>query len=375
MGWLSRALGLACDALIGATIVTADGIMRELRDDGDEDSRELLWAIRGGGGNFGVVTEFIFSLEKIGPLSVTRISWPISQAARVLEVYGRVCHEVSVSNTTSAYAFCDRAALTIFVVDAASALGRTSTEEGLDLARELIVASTPSRVDPQTMSYLELNSLFDAGNAPGRGYYWSRSTFLDELKTPLIDQIIRHAQSPPPCLERYSIEIMHLGGDIKSAKVPSSFAQRLPKFEVHAIGSWGIVEGSAQNDEAKAAMDFARTFSESMKLGLPGYLNVDGDTTEPTVRTLAYGCSLQRLQAAKDLHDAENFFHHNHNILSTSRSAFQWRVLDFDAGRQKGDEMNMRSSLEFETKIEPEPTEDHKARLRKFLLELTSLRH
>ena len=184
-GYLSRAWGLSCDALLEATVVLASGRVVVARPD-DAATEDLFWALRGGGGNFGVVTEFVFRLRPVPEtLPVTVLKWDIrsDDILSVMTCYAQWCCSSQAPTLASAFAILDRSYFTVIVTELtpnakAGTLGAKVTTTDDAAGKFLGAMPVPAQhVDRRHMTYRALNSMFDEGNKAGQVCTHLRSAF------------------------------------------------------------------------------------------------------------------------------------------------------------------------------------------------------
>jgi FAD/FMN-containing dehydrogenase len=314
MGWLTRKFGLAIDNLIAAEIVVADS--RILRAAADENP-ELFWAIRGGGGNFGVVTSFEFQLHKVGPLiEFGLFFWGIDQGAEVL----RIAREViaTLPRDLNAVIAGLNAPPAPFVPEqhqfrpgyALLITGFGSPEEHAAAAARIREALPPLFEFVTPMPYVELQQLLDESNAWGL-FGYEKGCYLAGLSDNAIavisDQLPRK-RSPLSNLLFYRLD----GGYSEVADAETSFSGgRSPRYAIF------IVALAATRELLTADRRWVRSFWEALRpyaLGIGSYVNGMAEFEEDRVRA-AYGAAkYQRLATIKADYDPENVFHHNANI-------------------------------------------------------------
>jgi FAD/FMN-containing dehydrogenase len=314
MGWLTRKFGLAIDNLIAAEIVVADG--RILRAAADENP-ELFWAIRGGGGNFGVVTSFEFQLHKVGPLiEFGLFFWGIDQGAEVL----RIAREAiaTLPRDLNAVIAGLNAPPAPFVPEqhqfrpgyALLITGFGSAEEHAAAAARIREALPPLFEFVTPMPYVELQQLLDEANAWGL-FGYEKGCYLaglsDDAIAVISDQLPRK-RSPLSNLLFYRLD----GGYSEVADAETSFSGgRSPRYAIF------IVALAATRELLAADRRWVRSFWEALRpyaLGIGSYVNGMAEFEEDRVRA-AYGAAkYQRLATIKADYDPENVFHHNANI-------------------------------------------------------------
>ena len=314
MGWLTRKFGLAIDNLIAAEIVVADS--RILRAAADENP-ELFWAIRGGGGNFGVVTSFEFQLHKVGPLiEFGLFFWGIDQGAEVL----RIAREViaTLPRDLNAVIAGLNAPPAPFVPEqhqfrpgyALLITGFGSPEEHAATTARIREALPPLFEFVTPMPYVELQQLLDEANAWGL-FGYEKGCYLAGLSDNAIavisDQLPRK-RSPLSNLLFYRLD----GAYSEVADDETSFSGgRSPRYAIF------IVALAATRELLAADLRWVRSFWEALRpyaLGIGSYVNGMAEFEEDRVRA-AYGAAkYQRLAKIKADYDPENVFHHNANI-------------------------------------------------------------
>jgi FAD/FMN-containing dehydrogenase len=304
-GWLMRRHGLACDNVSAVEIVTADG--RRLRASAEEHP-DLFWGVRGGGGNFGVVSAFEFRLHPLATILGGFLLYPLTRAREVLDAY-RDCTLTAPDELTVAVLITTWHDGTPVI--AAVVCHSGDVEVGQRLVQPLRALGSPILDAVRPMAYGELQTMFDATNPPGAWYY--KTGYLDGGKVQgarFVDALIDHADFPSPSpLSRIVIE--HLGGAM--GRVPAdatAFVHRGAPFDLI------VIAGGFRPDEREKNVQWARTTSAAMRPFMSGaaYVNyLDGDAGADAVRA-AYGPAYDRLVALKDRYDPDNVFRLNQNI-------------------------------------------------------------
>jgi FAD/FMN-containing dehydrogenase len=311
-GWLERKLGFTCDNLVKAELVTADG--RKVVASAD-DNPELFWGLRGGGGNFGIVTAFHLRLHPIGPLLLGGLlAWPGFMGGDVARMYRDLVADAP-DDFGSALAFIT-APPEEFVPEPARgqpAVGMVVCWAGdLDDGERFLApvrAFGPPAVDLLgPMPYVAVQQLIAAGNPRGLRNYWS-ADFLAELPDEAIDTLVARGTQP---ISPFSQVLLIPGGGAISrvADDADAFGERHAPFNTHFLGMW---EDSA--DDA-ANISYIKELSAAMKPWTTGtaYLNFLGDEGEGRVRSAFGPEKFARLQALKKQWDPDNLFCHNQNI-------------------------------------------------------------
>lgn len=313
LGFLTRKHGLSCDNLIGADVVLADG---HLVTADATHNPDLLWALRGGGGNFGVVTSLEFQLHTVGPdIWVFLVLYPLAQATAVLQFFREFMPAASKDlmalailwNSPHDDSFPPDARNVPVVVLAGMYSGPLGGGEAAiapfrKVATPLVDMSGP-------MPYLTAQALFDPEYPDGRRYYW-KSSYLDALNDEAIATMIESAQCRPSPIS--SIDIWSLGGAMRNEpEGGSAFAQRDAPFLLGIEANWNDPADDVAN--VRWARDL---FAEMQRFSSGGvYLNFPGFTEEgdPMLRA-SYGSSYEKLRQLKSKYDPENVFRSNFNI-------------------------------------------------------------
>jgi FAD/FMN-containing dehydrogenase len=319
IGWLMRAHGLAVDNLLAADVVTADG---ELITADESSNPDLLWGLRGGGGNFGIVTSFKYSLHPVGPVVYGgAVFHPIERAADLLRFY-RDWAPCTPDSLTTMVAFISAPAEPFIPADlvgtpmvaiAVCYTGPTGAGEEAVAPLRAFARATIDGVGP--MPYVTLQAMFDASAPRGAGAYW-KTDYLDQLTDPAVATLVEHATALRGLCPLSTVHLHHLGGAVARVEpAATAFAHRHHPFVANIIGAW-------TNPAARGAhVAWARTTWEALRpyaTGAP-YLNFLGDEGSNRVYA-AYGADhYQRLVALKDRYDPDNLWRLNHTIPPTGR--------------------------------------------------------
>jgi FAD binding domain/Berberine and berberine like len=310
-GWLSRRFGLSCDNLLSADVVTADGRTLTCSED---SNAELFWGLRGGGGNFGVVTSFEYRLHPVGPLVLGGlIGWPLDQATDVLAFHREQTRNLPAEIGMSA-AFVTAPPLpfvpeelqfkpAIVVILCWSG----DVDEGREVVKPWLDLAPPIQM-VDGMPYTVMNSIQDDLAPKGRHSYW-KSGYLTDLPDDAIAGAAGVAAGVP---SPFSLaELVLWGGAIAQVgDDATAFGQRHGRFLFHAISMW---EGP---DNTDANVAWPRAFFDAMQpFATKGvYVNFLSEEGPERVKE-AYGPEkFARLQALKDEYDPTNLFRYNQNI-------------------------------------------------------------
>jgi hypothetical protein len=301
VGWLVRKYGLTCDNVLSFDIVTADGKPRVASANENED---LFWALRGGGGNFGVVTSFEFRAHPVSTVLGGLVMYPRDRAVEVLRFYRDFTQ--SAPEELTAYAALLHTPDGIPVV-AVIACYCGDMAEGEQVIKPLRSFSAPMADAIQPMPFPQMQTLLDAAFPDGNHNYW-KSTFLREYSDDAIDVLVEHANWSPSPLTGVVLE--YYGGVASRVGVSeTAFAQRQAQYSVGILAQWVDPRESQRHIEwARGLADAMRPFSSGAYL-----LNFLGDEGETTIKA-AFGPNYDRLMAIKKKYDPKNFFCMNQNI-------------------------------------------------------------
>ena len=296
--------GLACDNLLAVELVTAEGDV--LRVDGTSHP-DLFWALRGGGGNFGVATSFTFRLRKVGTIVGGLIAHPIDAAPELLRFYREAV--AASSDDLTVFAGLVHAPDGSGTKLAALVVFHTGDAEQAERDLEQFKTwGSPVVVDVGPMPYPVMNTILDAGFPSGSLNYWL-SRFTRGLPDELIDTAVeRFATVPSPMT---AILFEHFHGAVTRVG-PTETA--VP----HRDEGWNLLIPSVWIDPRDNAANIAwtrDTFSALRPYFADGrWLNYLGDDQADDAIRAAYGPNYDRLREIKRRYDPENVFHLNHNI-------------------------------------------------------------
>jgi FAD/FMN-containing dehydrogenase len=315
-GHLNGALGLSCDNLVAAQVVCADGTVHTASADTEPD---LLWALRGGGGNFGVVTSFTFQLHPVGPIvAFAGVFYPLEDLGRVERAWREYAETAPDEVTTFIVTMTFPAAAEMpevihnRPVAIAGGVHAGDAEEGMRVLQPLRELGTPLFDLSQPMPYAAVQAAFDPF-FPRQALraYW-KSQYLDELTDDAIDAIVARANDRPGPLTL--VNTFRLGGAVnRVGPEETAFAERSAPYMVSIDTMW--------SDPAKddAAISWGRAaFEEMTKYGNGNvFLNFTGRAGEPLQANVdsAFGRNLARLGRIKATYDRDNLFQLNNNIL------------------------------------------------------------
>jgi FAD/FMN-containing dehydrogenase len=305
-GYLARKHGLSCDNLLSVDMVTADG--RFLTASISENA-DLFWGLRGGGGNFGVVTSFKYQLHPVGPVFAGIVAYPIQKAKTILELFREV-----TATAPEELAF-DIVLITL--PDGAPIVGMNicyngPIAEGEKAVKPLRSAGSPVLDQVGPMPYTAAQQLIDGFYPTGLQSYW-KSSFLDTITDGAIDTMVAYCNERPTPICHGIIE-HQLGGAVRRvAREATAFAHRDVEYSFMALGV------SAERAEAEKSVRWAREFWDAMqpysaRAVYVNYLGQEADEGRDRIKA-AYGPEqYARLVALKNKYDPDNLFRVNQNI-------------------------------------------------------------
>jgi len=317
VGWLMRKYGLTIDNLLSADLVTADG---RLMSASASVNPELFWGLRGGGGNFGIVTSFRFRLHTVGPMIYGgALFYPLNQADDLLHFYRDWAPELPDEITTLAIfltappeSFMPRELQGTPML--AIALCNVGTvEQGKSLLQPLREFETPALEMVGELPYTLLQSNQDTGVPWGVQSYW-KTEYLADLSDQSIRALIDQFSRVPSLLT--NIHIHHLEGAVgRVGENATAFAHRDTRYILNFVGLWQKPAETERNIAwVRGAWQAIRPFSSGAV-----YINFLGDEGDEHVWA-AYGAEkYERLVELKKRYDPDNFFHLNQNIRPQRR--------------------------------------------------------
>jgi FAD/FMN-containing dehydrogenase len=314
IGWLMRKHGLTVDNLLAADVVTADGEM--IRASVDEHP-DLFWALRGGGGNFGVVTSFEFQLHPVGPeVMAGPILWDASDAGKVLRFYRDVIQDapdelgtiVRFGTAPPLAAIPEELHWRPALIVATCYAGPIAEAERVLRPLRSFGAPLLDLVGPT--QYVDHQSGIDSTVPHGWNYYW-KSTHLPVLDDDLIEVLTGHAfEAASP---RSYVAMFHLGGAVeRMLEGDTAFSNRGVSHAITLDAAWQPGEDYGDHDIAWAKHFFAAL--DRFREGV--YVNFLGGDEGPARVREAYGdTTYDRLANVKATYDPDNVFHRNQNIV------------------------------------------------------------
>lgn len=314
-GWLSPQYGLTCDNLLSAELVTAAG---ELVVASEVSEPELFWALRGGGGNFGVVTSFTFGLQPLNPMVFGGLLlYRLADGQEVIQTVDELCREhPAFAGAVTLF----KAPPLPFVPD--ELVGRPvvavipawldDPEQARSALRPLWERLRPLADNSGPMPYVALQSMLEQPGAPTTRQRWA-GTLLPELGTGLMDSLLEANETAPGPVSH--IAITRLGTAVgQVADNATAFPHRAMEWMIHPVAAWM----DPADDEPNLA--WTKDLAGKLRADQHGtYLNVDGDGSADRTRWAFGPERYDRLQQIKTEWDAADVFHHCNHIPPSQR--------------------------------------------------------
>jgi FAD/FMN-containing dehydrogenase len=319
-GWLERRCGLTADSLLSAEVVTADGTIVTASEDENPD---LFWGLRGGGGNFGIVTSFTYRLHRIGPIIYggLLVSLP-DRATETLQFLREYMADAPddlglgaafVSAPPEPFVPAEMHFAPIFGLMVCWTGDMAEGERVLAPIRQI---ARPVMDMVQPIPYVALQCMNDASGPPGVNAYM-KAEFLPDLTDEAIGKIVEHCAARPGPMVQLIMEPM--GGAIsRVATGDTALGVRDVPWAYHALSMWMEPDEATADAHVAWAKGLSRDLEPHTTAGI--YLNFTSDEGEERVRAMYGEDRYAKLVALKDRYDPENVFHLNQNIRPSSRA-------------------------------------------------------
>jgi FAD/FMN-containing dehydrogenase len=304
LGWLMAKHGLAADNLLAVELVNAAGEVLDVTDTSDPD---LFWALRGGGGNFGIATTFTYRLHPLEMVTGGLIAHPVDAAPELLRFYRDAV--ANASDELTAFAALVHAPDGSGMKISALAVFHTGDPEQAeeDLA-PLKNWGSPLIVEVGQMPYPVMNTLLDAGYPTGALNYWL-SSFTRGLPDELIEAMVERFASVPSPMTGILLEHFH-GAVTRVGVTDTAIPHRTEGWNLLIPSVW--MDPTATDENIAWTRETHRALTPHLEQAR--WLNYLGDDQGADAVQAAYGPNYQRLLDLKRRYDPENVFHHNHNI-------------------------------------------------------------
>ena len=312
-GWLRRKHGLSCDNLVSVEIVTADG---QVLTASERENEDLFWAIRGGGGNFGVVTSFEYQLHRVGPVvNFVGAMYPIEKTTEILPAWRDYIAQAPPEFSGNCM-FWTIPEVPIFPPEAhrrgviiLAGVHSGPLDEGTAFVQPLREMAEPVLDLSGQLPYAVVQSMFDWISPKGEVYHYWKSLHLNEINEEVIAIVAEQVQDRPA--EHTLFDIWPMGGAVSQVPADATaMGDRSAPYTLVFNTSW---HDPAVSDKC---IEWTRRFYERVQPYSPGssYLNFPGFMEEEGLVEKAYGRNYARLAAIKAKYDPGNLFRLNQNI-------------------------------------------------------------
>ena len=308
IGWLGGKYGMASDNLMSVDIVTADG---QFRTASATEHADLFWGVRGGGGNFGVVTSFEYQLYPVGPLVLGgMVLHPFDQAKAVFNFYSEFSSDIPDELTTACGLLTSSAGSPAVAIVACY---NGPLEAGEEVLRPLREFGSPLEDHLQPMPYTQVQQMFDEAWGIGRQYY-IKAPWMKEISGDAIDILVAHFAKVTSPLS-LAVFFQKSGAMSRGPHDQTAFGHREAPYALLITSMW------LDPRESEKHIRWGRALSEAIAPYTSGseYINDLGqEAEEGSARIKAgYGANYERLVALKNKYDPLNLFRHNQNITPT----------------------------------------------------------
>jgi FAD/FMN-containing dehydrogenase len=304
IGWLNGRYGLACDNVLSAEVVTADG--RRLTASRTENE-DLLWGLQGGGGNFGIVTQFEYRLHAVDAVLGGMVLFAFDRAKEVLpfvDEFAQSCPDELSMLAALLNGPDGEPAVAIAVCFCGDVRQRD------DVIRPLRQLSHPIADMIRPMRFPDLQCLLDDAFPPGRFHYW-KSNFIRRLSSQVIELLLDYFAAKPSPLTIVALQQVH-GAASRVDPAATAFPHRGVQFDLGILSQWSDPANTESN--VRWAQNLWSALQPYVERGV--YVNNLGEEGDDRVRA-AYGNNYERLVALKRKYDPNNFFRLNQNIIPT----------------------------------------------------------
>ena len=305
LGWLMGKHGLSCDNLLSADIVTADG---QFLTASAREHPDLFWGLRGGGGNFGVVTSFEYQLHPVDSVLAGMVLHPMAKAKDVLRFYREYARSAPDALTAFAALMTSPEGAPVVAI-VVGYIGPIAEGERLVAPVRKFGSPIADTIGP--MSYVQLNTMFDAAFPYGGVQRYWKSSFLKHLGDDVLDILVTRAATMPSPMSMVGFFHVH-GAASRVHANETAFGLRDDQWDYDIISQWLNPEESAHH------IQWTREFWTAVEPFATGEVYVNHlDAEEATRIRAAYSDNYERLVALKNKYDPTNLFRLNQNIKPT----------------------------------------------------------
>ena len=305
IGWLMGKHGMTIDNLLSADLITADG---QVLTASATENPDLFWGLRGGGGNFGIISSFEFQLHEIGPVLAGKVVYPLAKAREVLRFYREFTSLAPDELTAYAVLETTSGGVPVIVINLCYC-GPLS--EGARLVEPLKNFGSPLIDHIHVRPYYRTIS-HDTGAPDGRHYYEKAYSFKD-LSDEVIEIVAEYSTSRTSPHSQVLIQHVH-GAASRVNQSATAFALRDVPYVMNIVAAWNSYEANLAEQHLQWAHKLQAALEPFAESGV--YTNFLGDEGDEQIRS-SYGSNYERLVALKNRYDPTNFFQLNQNIKPT----------------------------------------------------------
>jgi FAD/FMN-containing dehydrogenase len=305
LGWLAGKYGLACDNLLSADVVTADGRFMAASA---RENPDLFWGLRGGGGNFGVVTSFEYQLHRVGPVLAGMVVYPFERAKEVLRFYSGFSTTIPDEVNTMAALLTTPEGLRVAAI---AVCYNGVLAEGEKVLRRLREFGPPLADQISPMPYMTLQGMMDPMFPRGRRYYWKASLMNHITDEAIHIMVERFSAVPSP----YTVVGFQQLGNAANrfSKDATAFSHRDALYDFLMLSAWEDPKEAERNVQWTRALDVA--IQPCLHGGI--YVNAFTEDSKQSLKDAYRPETYARLVALKNKYDPTNFFRINPNIQPT----------------------------------------------------------
>jgi len=305
LGWLAGKYGLACDNLLSADVVTADGRLLTASTTGNAD---LFWGLRGGSGNFGIVTSFEYQLHRVGPVLAGMVIHPFERAKEVLRFYRDFSTAIPDEVNTMGALLTTPEGLRVAAI---AVCYNGSIEEGEKVLRPLREFGPPLADQIGPLPYTVLQAMMDTMFPRRRQYYW-KAGLMNHLSDDAIDTMLEYFSAVP---SPHTVMGFQQLGNAANRVGPdeTAFSHREALYDFLMLSGW------EDPSEAERNIRWTRELNDAIQPFLHGgiYVNAFTEDSKQGIRAAYRHKTYERLVALKDKYDPTNLFRLNPNIKPT----------------------------------------------------------
>ena len=302
LGWLMGKYGVACDNLVSAEVLLANG---EIVHCSDDDNADLMWALRGGGGNFGIVTNFGFKLHEVQSVLAGSLYFNIENAVSILKKYRDITSSAPEEITYDLVLTTNKSGEKIITIDLCWC---NLSSEGKQYISQLIDLLKPIKHNVKPRSYLKWQQYFDDDLRAGRRSYW-RGAFLENLSDQFIDIAIQYFRKVPSRYTMLTFDFVH--GEASRENLKSCYSRRAYQHVFLINTNWSHPE---EDQENKIWANNLYDEVNSLISHNHGYVNYLSNEGKSRIHNAYSSESLRKLVKIKKKYDPNNVFCYNNNI-------------------------------------------------------------